>query len=107
MNSKKIDWEEIKQSRPLMFGALYLPIQLLTAALFSIINLFIPSSIWCETTKTDSVIDALSKIECGANQWIFLLQCSVAVSVLIGLYGFLYPNRVATAFKNARSEEDS
>lgn len=95
-----LDWERIKKSRTATFIVLYLTTQFVTFVLFTLIHLIVPSSIWCEADTTSEVISYWSRTACGAKQWTFLTQCSIAVSALVGLYGFLFPNRVARAFKN-------
>ncbi len=102
-----LDWERIKKSRTVTFIALYLPVQFGTFVLFTLIHLIVPSSIWCEADTTSELISHWSRTACGAKQWAFLAHCSIAVSALVGLYGFLFPNRVAGAFKNVEKSRNS
>lgn len=90
-------WDRLKKSRLKMFLALYIPVQTVTLMIGAILHLLIPTSIRCDADGDNTTFEMLT---CGFEQIIFTFYVTLAISVLYGLCGFLFPNKTANAMKS-------
>lgn len=107
MKPKQVKMSQlIGQSRVLAFLALYMPMQILTLCVGLLVHLAIPSSVWCEVELPQSTMLAFNaRAVCGIEQLSFIIYLAVAGSVLFGVYGFLFPQRIARGYRQAEAEQ--
>lgn len=89
-------WDRLKKSRLKMFLALYIPVQIVTLMIGAILHLLIPTSMWCDADGHNMIAE---KLTCGFEQFMFIFYLTLAISILSGLCGVLFPNKTANAMK--------
>lgn len=108
---KTTEWklsQFIGQSRFLVFLVLYVSIQIVTLCIGLLIHLAIPSSIWCEVDLTHTSMQIFNaRAACAGKQLWFITYLTVAGSALVGLYGFLFPQRIIRRFRQAEADNSA
>ncbi len=98
----------IGQSRFKAFLVLYVPMQILTLCIGLLIHLAIPSSIWCEVDLELTPMHVFNaRSLCASKQFMFITYLGVAGSALSGLYGFLFPQRIARGFRQVEADNSA
>ncbi|MDE5179110.1 hypothetical protein [Vibrio fluvialis] len=96
----KVFWEKVSRSRALTALVAYLPCQVVTLAIGFAIHMLIPSSLWCEVADTSSsYVTTTQRWNCGVEQLLIVVYLAIAVSVLVGVYAFLFPKKAVRAMQ--------
>ncbi|WP_390240904.1 hypothetical protein [Vibrio sp. R78045] len=101
----EMDWSKYRNNRFIMGIAVYVPVQLAMLILSFFINWVIPIGEWCVITPENQSSPLMLDLEltnCNLKQYAYILRASIVISLVIGMFGVMFPSKVSNFLNKHR-----